>query len=207
MRTFAQLGTSFQYKQEVLLFGLRDWVVDSWEKSREESYRLNPATSRSGNQQFVNDVILNGTLPYNVVKDVLHLLMGLHFFSAKITLGSLHIVQTTITGIYYQLMGFKGQFEAVIESVLCMAAFFEIQAWIDERETGDRTIEYTPRVPASGEKRGMKIEAKNLTFTYPGGKTPVLKNVNLLIEPGQTLAIVGFNGGGSYRPSQERLTC
>ncbi len=45
---------------------------------------------------------------------------------------------------------------------------------------------------------GMRIEARNLSFTYPGMKNPVLRNINLVVEPGTTLAIVGFNGGGEF---------
>ncbi len=40
-----------------------------------------------------------------------------------------------------------------------------------------------------------KIEFKNLNFDYPDG-TPVLRNINLKIEPGMTLAIVGATGSG-----------
>lgn len=41
-----------------------------------------------------------------------------------------------------------------------------------------------------------RIEFKNLTFTYPGTKQPVLQNINLTVEQGQTLAIVGRTGAG-----------
>lgn len=41
-----------------------------------------------------------------------------------------------------------------------------------------------------------RIEFKNLTFTYPGTDTPALQDVNLTLEPGQTLAIVGRTGSG-----------
>ena len=46
--------------------------------------------------------------------------------------------------------------------------------------------------------RGIKgrIEFRNLTFTYPGASRPALKNINLLIEEGKTLAIVGRTGSG-----------
>lgn len=40
------------------------------------------------------------------------------------------------------------------------------------------------------------IEIKNLTFTYPAAKTPTLKNINLNIEDGDFLAIIGNNGCG-----------
>lgn len=41
-----------------------------------------------------------------------------------------------------------------------------------------------------------KITFNNLTFTYPDGTYPVLKNMNLTIEAGETLAILGRTGSG-----------
>jgi subfamily B ATP-binding cassette protein MsbA len=41
-----------------------------------------------------------------------------------------------------------------------------------------------------------RIEFKNLTFRYPGSEAPALDNINLCIEPGQTIALVGASGGG-----------
>jgi ABC-type multidrug transport system fused ATPase/permease subunit len=63
-------------------------------------------------------------------------------------------------------------------------------------EGGERTEVYIPQVPGPGEKRGMKIEAKGLSFKYPSGRNYALRDVNITIEAGETLAIVGFNGGG-----------
>lgn len=41
-----------------------------------------------------------------------------------------------------------------------------------------------------------KITFKNVIFTYPDGNNPVLKNISLEIQPGQTIAIVGTTGSG-----------
>lgn len=41
-----------------------------------------------------------------------------------------------------------------------------------------------------------KIEFRDLTFTYPGETEPTLHDINLTVEPGQTLAIVGRTGSG-----------
>jgi len=41
-----------------------------------------------------------------------------------------------------------------------------------------------------------EIEFRNLTFSYNNTKEPVLKNINLRIEKGMTLAIVGPTGSG-----------
>jgi ATP-binding cassette subfamily B protein len=40
------------------------------------------------------------------------------------------------------------------------------------------------------------IEIRNLTFTYPGATAPVLSDVSLRIEAGQTAALVGATGSG-----------
>ena len=40
------------------------------------------------------------------------------------------------------------------------------------------------------------LEINNLTFTYPGAGEPTLKNINLKVEKGDFLAIVGNNGCG-----------
>ena len=40
------------------------------------------------------------------------------------------------------------------------------------------------------------IVAKNVTYTYPGSETPALHNLNLEINAGEKVAIVGENGSG-----------
>jgi ATP-binding cassette subfamily B multidrug efflux pump len=40
------------------------------------------------------------------------------------------------------------------------------------------------------------LEFRDLTFTYPGSKEPVLKNISISVEKGKTLAIVGRTGSG-----------
>jgi ATP-binding cassette subfamily B protein len=40
------------------------------------------------------------------------------------------------------------------------------------------------------------IEIRHLTFAYPGARTPVLSDVSLYIEAGQTVAFVGATGSG-----------
>jgi ATP-binding cassette subfamily B protein len=45
--------------------------------------------------------------------------------------------------------------------------------------------------PVKGE-----IAARNLNYTYPGAKTPALKDINFTIKSGETVAIVGAIGSG-----------
>jgi len=54
-------------------------------------------------------------------------------------------------------------------------------------QTGDKKIGPNP---ADG------IRFENVSFSYPGSKSPALKNVTLHIKPGASMAIVGENGSG-----------
>jgi ABC-type multidrug transport system fused ATPase/permease subunit len=47
------------------------------------------------------------------------------------------------------------------------------------------------------DKKGFKIQFKNVSFSYPAKKSsPVIKNLNLKVEEGKTVAIVGSSGSG-----------
>lgn len=41
-----------------------------------------------------------------------------------------------------------------------------------------------------------RIEFVNVSFTYPGSQKPVLENINLITNPGETIAIMGSTGSG-----------
>ncbi len=51
-----------------------------------------------------------------------------------------------------------------------------------------------PIVPTYHE--GHTIEFKNASFSYPGSERKVLKNINLRLDPGDTIVLVGLNGAG-----------
>ncbi len=49
--------------------------------------------------------------------------------------------------------------------------------------------------PIAGEIRG-DIDIRDLTFTYPSGTQPVLRNINMQVRAGETIGIVGRTGSG-----------
>lgn len=59
-------------------------------------------------------------------------------------------------------------------------------------------FEYEPKITSGGKQVGEleTLEVKNVSFKYPHSEKYSLKNVNIKIEKGQTVALVGVNGAG-----------
>jgi ATP-binding cassette subfamily B protein len=57
------------------------------------------------------------------------------------------------------------------------------------------TIADRPDAVALGHSSG-RLAFEHVGFTFPGSDRPVLRDVNLTIEPGETVAIVGLTGSG-----------
>ncbi|AIL32776.1 lipid transporter ATP-binding/permease [Basilea psittacipulmonis DSM 24701] len=58
---------------------------------------------------------------------------------------------------------------------------------LPEKDTGKET-----HLPVGN----LRIEYQHVSFTYPGSDHKNLDNINLVIEPGETVAFVGRSGGG-----------
>lgn len=59
-------------------------------------------------------------------------------------------------------------------------------------------------IPIDG-RSGPGIHIQDVEFTYPGTDQAVLRDVNLLIRPGETIALVGENGAG--KTTLTKLLC
>jgi ATP-binding cassette, subfamily B, bacterial len=53
-----------------------------------------------------------------------------------------------------------------------------------------------PRRAPEAQGQPGRLRFDHVTFTYPGAPAPVLRDVTLELEPGETLALVGPNGAG-----------
>jgi subfamily B ATP-binding cassette protein MsbA len=59
----------------------------------------------------------------------------------------------------------------------------------------DSPVERTTGKQLNQRARG-KLEFDGVNFSYPGQGKPALKDINLNVEPGETIAFVGMSGGG-----------
>ena len=101
-----------------------------------------------------------------------------------------------------QLLEFIGYFNAVIWPIMAVSELIDMAsrgkaslARIGELLDAPVTVKDQPGVAQLENPKG-KIEFKDLTFQYPDGEFPVLKNISFTIEPGESVGLVGKTGSG-----------
>ncbi|MEM9671183.1 MAG: ATP-binding cassette domain-containing protein [Bacteroidota bacterium] len=52
------------------------------------------------------------------------------------------------------------------------------------------------RLPEKYFEKGINIDIKDLTYSYPNNPRPALKNINLTFKPGERICITGYSGSG-----------
>ncbi len=98
------------------------------------------------------------------------------------------------------LAGFGSYFEQMVLAVLSLnsldasisyiRSFLELPESVWSREgIGEEKL-------AAIKREGVLVEARGISYTYPGAQEPVLSRIDLTIRPGERLALIGLNGAG-----------
>lgn len=165
-----------------------DWFLKKYDESLEEMGRI-------------YGVIHDWYLFRNISHAFLQLLMdgtafGLLVYmlaNGKITASEFVFYIGLVSGfsIYFegalrQIMGFSN----TSASISYMREFLETEdGWNRGEGVGLKTMEQL-------KKHAIKLELRDVSFTYPGSGKPALRNINMVIQPGEKIALIGLNGAG-----------
>jgi ATP-binding cassette subfamily B protein len=109
--------------------------------------------------------------------------------TGALTLGQLTFLAGAIAGASANIQTFFSTFSGIADQALFMTDlldFFAVQPRIVTRSGAL----VAPRPIRGG------IEFRNVWFTYPGSRSPVLRGINFRLEPHERIALVGENGEG-----------
>ena len=133
---------------------------------------------------------------------VVNFIIGLAFV-AGVWYGSLLLLRGQLT--LGQLFQFTLYLEFLIHPMLQLGLIINLfQRGMASMERLNEVMSVEPSIADSAESgkgdvgvaiKG-EIEFRNLTFSYPESEKPALKDINLRIQPGQTVAFVGTVGSG-----------
>lgn len=176
--------TNQQFAKEVRLFDLGSWFSGEYRQIREKLYREKLSISSKRSLAFFLSQAFAGVLVFSVFGYIIYqtiqgiLLLGdlvLYYQALQRGQNNLRLTLSSISGLY--------------EDNLFLANLYE---FLDLKPT----ISDPANPKAIPPKMARGIEFKNVNFSYTDSARQALKNINLTIEPGETIALVGENGSG-----------
>jgi ATP-binding cassette subfamily B protein len=107
-------------------------------------------------------------------------------------LGDLTLFTQTATQVSSSFQAILSGISSTYENNLFVGTLFEFLEYEPKIKSPENAVAIEP----SPEVKGLDIEFRNVSFTYPGKSEPALKNINFRIAPGEAIALVGRNGAG-----------
>jgi len=122
----------------------------------------------------------------------------------------------TLGGMTMYLMIFKQGQASIASSLTAIGKMYEDNLYLSNLyEFLEEPIDSNDGSAVTGPILGDGVRFEEVSFTYPGQKTPAIDRINLHLQPGQKLALVGENGSGKttliklltrlYVPSEGRV--
>lgn len=163
------------YKEQSLIeHAATDKILTDGEKVLKKA-SMNSAKSSS----FV--AILGAIVGFGI-----YLFIGVKGLYGLFGIGSLVLYCGSFMQIIGGIMKMAVTFGKTEEMVPLVNYYFEIMNTNDEMTYGDQELDCDH----------FEIEFRNVSFKYPGAENDSLKNINLKINDGEHLAVVGRNGSG-----------
>lgn len=172
----------FRYGKDIRLYGADDMMMGKWNCFLEDYFKTwNGMIHRMIPLRGLNDLTIN------VLRDVAtYFYLGFLAITGRITIPVMTQLVTAAATFYQSITGIMGNFQNIIRRANYANEFVKFMAYPDAMHKGDRAV-----------RKGVHtIVFRNVTFTYPGTDTPVLKGINLTINAGTHLSVVGLNGAG-----------
>ena len=177
--------TTEQTVKEVKLFGLARWLRERYREVHlgyhDEEVALATAHARAA---FGLGLLSSGAL-YGA-----YALIAVRTILGALTLGSMALYLTVLRDGQRALQNLLQAVARAYEDDLFMTNLFEFLAIEEDEPEGPEAFSLDEGAPAP------RIELRGVTFRYPGSERDALRSIDLVIEPGETVALVGRNGAG-----------
>ncbi len=177
------VSTDFTYAKDIRIYGMKDWLNEKhrqvnleelarWIQSR-RYWQYNSLFS--GGIALIRNVIIYGWMIYDM------LFGGMSIGDFTLYVGSAIAMSTAINAFLQSVGGMRERSSRMDD----FRTFMDIE-FADE---GKKTIP----VPKCDK---YTFEFRNVSFRYQGQETYALKDLDLTLEAGHRLAVVGLNGAG-----------
>ena len=187
MSYYETVMTTDTYNKEVKLYNLGNFFVDRFRKLATEVYNENKLILIK--RYLTSFLWLSISLAANAA---IYLYVALQAVAGRITLGDLTLYSQAAQQVSSSFQGLLSGISGTYENNLFVGTLFDFLEYQPKIVSPEKTFP----IGGNGNSRGLSLEFRNVSFTYPGKKEAALKNVSFKIDAGEAIALVGRNGAG-----------
>lgn len=176
--------TANDFAKEVRLFNLGEYILNLWREIRQKFNNESASLSLkymtiSGGADAIANIGYYTAYGWAILKTV----------QGKISIGDF----TMYTGAFQESQGILKNIlqniSQIYEFNLHVSQYFEFLS-LEPKVINPVNTRPFPNPLQSG------LVLRNVSFTYSGSSQPTLKDLNLTVKPGESIALVGVNGAG-----------
>lgn len=183
-RLFSYFGweiVDFRYGKDIRLYQARELMLHKWKTNTDASIGV-------WRQQG------DSTYPHQMIRSAADVVRQLITYAY---VGILAIRKVFSIGIFTQMIETAGALDATLGGLTWnITELIKRCNYAYEYVLFMEYPEAIPKGTAQVEKKQHRIEFRNVTFSYPRTDKKVLDGINITVEPGEHLSIVGLNGAG-----------
>lgn len=181
MNYYSDLIVNKDMVKEIRLFDLSDLLIGKYKTVFEEYFKgIKKLIWQEGGWNLLLSLatsVMNAILFYMIATNVQQIA------DYSVYTGALNAISSALASVI-----------SVVVSIYEGSLFIDNMILFMKEEQTVKSIAEKPIMPKT--HCGHTIELKNVTFRYPGADRDVIHNMNLKIEAGTTIALVGLNGAG-----------
>lgn len=184
-RYIIQLATELKFAKEVRLFSLENFVTRKGDENRKEYFSLFDKINKNERK----GLLLN--IGINVAQEIAILVTLVYSVIFRgLTIGNFVVLMNAVRQ-------FSDSFRALFDHIINL---YTINNYINDffvfLRRKSELREHSKQIVIEAGAPPGRFEFVNVSFHYPNDPRYILKNINLTIEPGECLVIVGENGAG-----------
>ncbi|MEG4101634.1 ABC transporter ATP-binding protein [Microcoleus sp. Pol17C6] len=197
MNLSARVLTGEEYAKELRLFGLQELWLKRWQGQFLQFFSEMQQIRKKG---AIVLLLWSVFSRIGVALPFVYVVIGA--LGGRYTLGDLALYSGLIVQVEQSLQLLIGNYANLYDISLGVSPIFQLLELKPELQSplGD-VASRLPSLPDGGQdsppsKDKIGIEIKDLSFCYPGSNKSTVEDINLTINPGEMLVLVGENGAG-----------
>ena len=205
---YSGLTTNKDMAKELRIFGLYDHFTEKYQNVFVKYFK-------GLKSLFIKEGLLNISVAVvsAVVNCFLFLYIAGEVFNGNILVGDYSLYTGALNAVSGGITTFIATMSSIYEGTLFID---NLITFMDEKQTVIPLLtEECPEPRKVKRRTGHRIELQNVSFRYPGTERFVIKDFSAVLEPGDTVVLVGLNGAGKttliklitrlYDPTEGRI--